>query len=441
MRVAMLMPMAQESAIADVMLQAVPDLSASWDIEIWHPVTADPRTSPVPTRPFGPADAETTAELEAFDLVIYVLGNSDYHSRMLPFMSQVPGLVVLHDASMTDLVRQAALEDGVLEQVAREIELRHGREAALTFRTGIPEGSGGNWLHFCSEFPLTDHVVKGSLGAVVHSEWHARQVEGLTLGDVFVAPLPVPSTQLRDDEDLSATTGLRMLDRLPEAAVLVVTVGAVNANRRIDAVLTAIADDDRLAARLHLWAVGPVEPRSRRELTSLAAMRGLGDRFRLTGRVPESTLQTILQRADIALALRDPVLEGQSASVLTQMLSGTPVIVFDHGHYSELPNAAVVKVDPSDAISGLQNALHTLADDEVRRSAAGESARDYVLTSRSGSAYAAALQRAGERAVSFKAVAQTSASVAARLRRLNLHRQEPMVEAATDLIFELFDLS
>ena len=57
-------------------------------------------------------------------------------------------------------------------------------------------------------------------------------------------------------------------------------------------------------------------------------------------------LQEVLARADVAVALRDPVLEGQSASVLTQLLSGTPVVVYDHAHYSELPDDAVVKVAP-----------------------------------------------------------------------------------------------
>ena len=35
MKVAMVMPMSPESAIADVMTQTVPDLSARWDLEVW----------------------------------------------------------------------------------------------------------------------------------------------------------------------------------------------------------------------------------------------------------------------------------------------------------------------------------------------------------------------------------------------------------------------
>ncbi len=441
MRVAMLMPMAQESAIADVMLQAVPHLSAGWDLEVWHPVTADPRSCPVPVRSFGPADAETVAELESVDLVVYVLGNSPLHSHMLPLMREVPGLVVLHDASMTDLVRQTAVNFGVLHEVAREIERRHGADVAAAFRSGDPRKLGLDWMRFCAEYPLSDLIIRGSLGAVVHSSWHAGLVDGLTLGDVSVAPLPVPSTRTRDDGTASLTGSTHALDRLPADAVLAVTVGAVNANRRIETILAAVSDDPALATRVHLWAVGPAESRTRQDLLSVASMRGLADRFRVTGRVTDDVLQAILARADVALALRDPVLEGQSASVLTQMLSGTPVIVFDHGHYAELPDDAVVKVEPSDGAAGLRVALHALVDDEPRRVRAGEAARDYVLTSRSGSAYADVLLDAGERAVKVKAVAHTGADVAARLRRLGLHREPAVTDAVSDLLLEMFDLA
>jgi glycosyltransferase involved in cell wall biosynthesis len=288
--------------------------------------------------------------------------------------------------------------------------------------------------------PLDNIAVEGSLGAVVHSRWHAQRVDGLTLGDVTVAPLPVPSTRLGFDENEKASS-TSLLGALPDDAVLLVTVGAANTNRRIDLLLQAIADDDVLADRVHLWAVGPATTEARYELQRLAKTLGLQDRFEVTGRVTDALLHEILARADIAAALRDPVLEGQSASVLTQLLSGTPVVVFDHAHYSELPDDIAVKVDPKDALAGVRSALRLLVDSKSERARRGERARDYVLGSRSGAAYAAALLDAGELALATKPLAYLSTDLGSRLHRLGLHQEPAVVNAVTDLAFDLFDLA
>jgi glycosyltransferase involved in cell wall biosynthesis len=440
MKVAMVMPMSPESAIADVMMQAVPDLSARWDIEVWCPSEPSYRPCPVPVRPYADADHQLLKALAAFDLVVYVLGDSPWHSRILPLVRRLPGLAVLHDASLTNLVRHTSIERDELDLLVHRVEMEFGSDKAEMLRSAAPVGGADAWLRFCAEVPLDEVAVEGSLGAVVHSRWHAQRVDGLTLGDVTVAPLPVPSNNLGFDENESQSSSL-LLGNLPDDAVLLVTVGAANANRRIDLLLQAVADDEVLSNRIHLWAVGPSTSQARSDLLRLARTLGLQDHFAVTGRVTDALLQEILARADIAAALRDPVLEGQSASVLTQLLSGIPVVVFDHAHYSELPDDVAVKVDPKDALAGVRSALRLLVDDERERTRRGERARDYVLGSRSGTAYAAALLDAGERALSTKPLAYLNTDLGARLHRLGLHQERAMVNAVTDLAFDLFDLA
>ena len=55
--------------------------------------------------------------------------------------------------------------------------------------------------------------------------------------------------------------------------------------------------------------------------------------------------------------------------------------------------------------------------------------------------YANALITAGQRALATKPVARLSADVGARLRRLGLAERPVVVDAVTDLAFELFDLA
>lgn len=440
MKVAMVTPMSPESAIADVMTQAIPDLSRRWDLDVWCPSEPNYRPCPVPVVPYVEADADVLNALAAYDLVVYVLGNSPWHSRILPLAQALPGLVVLHDASLTDLVRQTAIERGELELLVQRQGMRIGAERADVLRHASLPGGTDAWLRYCAELPLDDVAIEASLGVVVHSEWHARRVDGLTLGDVTVAPLPVPSTRMGFDENQTNGSSL-LLARLPADELLLVTVGAVNANRRVDLLLQAIADDDVLAARVHLWAVGPAEERAASELIRLANRLGLRDRFAVTGRVTDTLLQEILARADMAAALRDPVLEGQSASVLTQLLSGTPIVVFNHAHYAELPDDVAIKVDPKRASTDIGTALRVLVDDAAERARRGGRGRDYVLDSRSGAAYASALLDAGDRALAARPAAHLAADLGMRLRRLGLHDEPHVINAVSDLAFELFDLA
>jgi len=440
MRVAMVMPMSPESAIADVMTQAVPELSQHWDLEVWCPTEANYRPCPVPVIPYDAPGQDVLDALASRDLVVYVLGNSPWHSRILPLAQRLPGLTVLHDASLTGLVRHTAIETQELDSLVRHVEAHFGFEDADILRAaGTALVTPERWLRFCAEVPLVDVALRGSLGVVVHSRWHARQVEGLTLGDVTVAPLPVPSTRLGFDNNQSGRAS-RLLGKLPDDAVLLVTVGAVNANRGIDLLLEAIADDEALGA-VHLWAVGPAEDTVRISLLNRARALGLSERFAVTGRVTDGLLQEILSRAEISAALRDPVLEGQSASVLTQLLSGTPVIVYDHAHYAELPDDVVLKVPLESKVAGVRAALHRMVADDIERARRGARGRDYVLNSRSGAAYATALLAAGDRALSALPRAHMTADLGERLRRLGLHREPAVLEAAADIAFDLFDLA
>ncbi len=438
MKVAMVTPMARESAIADVMMQAVPDLAVDWELDVWSPDESARRPCPVPVIPFS-ADASVAEALSVYDLVVYVLGDSPLHSRILPLAQRVPGLVVLHDASMTNLVRRTAVETGTLDELVDRIRAQSGdRVAEIVLEPSLAPGGDG-WLRLCEELPFDDLVLEGSLGAVVHSAWHGKRVDGLTLGDVTVAPLPVPSARGGRDSSHNPDAERRLSD-LPDDALLLVTVGAMNANRRVDLLLEAISGDPALQ-NVHLWAVGPAEGTIVGEIAATARRLDISDRFASTGRVSDQLLTQILARADMAAALRDPVLEGQSASVLTQLLSGTPLIVFDIAHYAELPDDVAIKVAPAAGTEGLRQAIRTLAADPQQRERRGEAGRDHVLNTRSGSAYAAAILEAGERALAAKPRLHLGTDLARRLQRLGLDQEPAVVAAATDVAFDLFDLA
>lgn len=440
MRVAMVTPMAPESAIADVMCQAVPDLALHWDLDVWCPSEPELRSASVPLSAYLLPDGAVVQALSDYDLVIYVLGDSPRHSRILPLAREVPGLVVLHDASLMNLVRHTALETGTFPELLEHVAATTDAQTADLLEHPELLRDRAAFLDLCARLPLDDWAVERALGVVVHSRWHGQRVDGMLLGDVTVAPLPVPSARLGLESNEGPDPD-RLLLGLPADAMLLVTVGHVNANRRVDVLLQAIAQDPALSERVHLWAVGAADADEASKLVRLAGDLGLGGRFAITGRVSDAALTDILNRADIGAALRQPVLEGQSASALSQMLSGTPVIVYDHAHYAELPDEVALKVAPDGGPDAVAAALRRLVDDEAYRTRLGHHARDYVLQSRSGSAYAAAILNAGELAMGRKVHAHLRIELAERLQRLGLHKEPAILDVAMDHAFDLFDLA
>ena len=439
MRVAVVAPTASP-AIADVTFQALAHVRHRWDAQLWHPADQpDPIGCPVPVRTFRQADEATVRKLAAHDLVVWVLGDSPAHYPMFTMARRLPGLVVLHDAAMTGTVRGAATAAGELSELIDDVTAHHGPDAAQRLRSGDTGLELQEWLQRCVDLDLNPQVLEGSLGVVVHSAWHARLVDGFTLGDVTLAPLPVPSsaadTATADDDGAVDAR----LEALPDDAVLLVTVGNVNANRCVDLLIDAVAADPWVRERTHVWAVGAIKDTMEDALRARADE--LGVRFVATGRVADRTLGTILSRATFAAALRDPVLEGQSASVLTQMLAGIPVLVLNHAHYADLPDDAVVKVAPGPQARGqIATALHRLGRDDAARAAIGAAAARYAGSSRSGRQYADALVEAGARALAARPLVTATRDVATALGRLTLNREPAVLAVTRDLLGELYGL-
>lgn len=122
------------------------------------------------------------------------------------------------------------------------------------------------------------------------------------------------------------------------------------------------------------------------------------------------------------------------------MRSGTPVVVYDHAHYSELPDDAAVKVDPAAGATGLAAALRRLADDEPGRVRLGIRGKEYVTMRHTGMAYGRAIQEAGELAMAVRPLVELMTDLAARLRRLDLDGDELALGVVSEGVVDICDL-
>ena len=306
MRIALLTPLVETSAIGRVMAAAADELARRHDVEIWSPRLGPRRRVGVPVREFDAATPMLARELEMFDLAMYAVGDSPWHVEIVKLARVVSGLVVLHDVSIANL--GVALYGAGPRAIGDDVATWYGDDIGAAFTRAMENPSDPAWIAVCARAPMVEHLLYASLGMVVHSAWAAGHVEGVTLGDVTVAPLPVEPVA-------EPTTLPGVLGAVPDDAVVLATVGYVNANRRIDAIIDAVAADRALRERVHIAVVGDHSTAGRRVVLDLAERAGLRAHVHVTGRVDDGQLAAVLQRADVCAALRDPVLEAESASL------------------------------------------------------------------------------------------------------------------------------
>ncbi len=169
-----------------------------------------------------------------------------------------------------------------------------------------------------------------------------------------------------------------------------------------------------------------------------AAARGLAERVRVTGFVPDAELPAHLALADICACLRWPSNGETSASWLRAIAAGRATIVTDLGHQPELPVVDARNSQPLgpagetpialavailDEKHALKSALDTLARSPERRARLGEAARRYWQAHHTldhmADGYERVLRRAAERAAPAVALpAHLAADVDERLAAL-----------------------
>jgi glycosyltransferase involved in cell wall biosynthesis len=405
MKVAFVTPMEERSAIAEVSLRVIQAVRHRWDIDIWYPACDRPRYTAVPTSPFVHGK-KVARELASYDLVVFVLGNSPYHVEILAAARLVSGLVVMHDLSLIHLL--AAYDDehqvDLLESVARLC----GPPAAAIALDDYRLKPGGSLTDLAGLLPMTQVAMQNSLGVITHSHYAAEAISGQTAGLIAVAPLP----------NLQPLAGKGADDAGHE--MLLVVAGVVNSNKCIDRLIEAVAASKKLRDHARIRVVGSVSVEQRDYLAEVAAKAGLADRVELTGSLPLDEYDKALDDATVFVCLRDPVLEAASASLLDEMVRGRPVIVYNHGHYAELPDDAVIKVDPSGGQRALIQSLERLVSDLALGSDTGERGRDYVKSVHTAEAYARVLVDAGEAAMTAKAFIAGIRLLGRGLNRLGL---------------------
>lgn len=373
MRIAWCTPFSPESAIGLVSAMAVEELAQrdGIEVDVWHPAQSRGRTWSGTTKVLDPDQVD---ELATYDAVVYHLGDhSGNHLDLWKASLQVPGLVVLHDVALGNLFHGFLLEGGAYpEEFGRwygpEVQAR-----AAAVLAGEPHDAP--WLdEGGATHPFLSLATRGARHVVVHSQYAARSVTPVVLADVDVVGLPAPRSW--DVEPV-------LPDGVPTDVPIVLQAGVFNPNKRIDTVVAAVVELARTRPT-HLVVAGRPGVLGMQELHDLVRAQGLTD-VTVVENPSDAMLAGLRARADVAVVLRQPCLEGASYALLESLAAGLPVVAADDGSYAEVTGPFIEHVSTPPTPSDVAAALASLLDRETAGMAGA--AQAYVCEQHTAATY------------------------------------------------------
>jgi len=379
--------------------------------------------TPAPVRHWRTVDLDEL--FQSVDGVFVNIGDHYlYHAGVFGLLGKGPCVGIFHDFYLHNLFLGwlAAHRFGP-EVHDREIVGCYGEsqravaQAAREGRLSLEE--------FANVLPMTEWMARRCAGAVAHSPFYAPRLESACPGPVGLARLPV--------------TG-RGVTALPPRAgreVIALTVGVMNPNKCVDRVIDAIGASESLRSRLRYRLVGPISESEAARLTRLASDLGVVG-LEVHGAVDDSTLVEHLAAADIIACLRDPVLEGASASAIEGLLAGRPVLVADAGFYRHIPAEMAVKTPAPVRAEDIRIRLEQLIDDEPGRRALGARARAWAEDQFTVEAYARVLSDVLQAAAAAAPLQRVGRNLGFELAALGLAPEDPSVERIGRVLTEIF---
>ena len=307
-----------------------------------------------------------------YDRILYHFGNSNFHGHMFPLLEKIPGVVVLHDFYLGNVVEYLQTHGGWTNFWTTRLVHSHGYSAIKLLLT-LENRLGATW-----NYPTNFSVLDNAQGIIVHNE-HARKLcaefyPSYDANDWKVLPLAKSPNSATGREIARIKLGL------PQNAFLVCSFGFAQSTKLNDRLLNAwLASSLADNAECYLVFVGGISEGAygeelQRNIRSLLT----SGRVQITGFVPSETYEDYLQAADIAVQLRAQSRGETSAAVLDCLAHGIPTIINAHGSMAELPHRATICLQDNFSDDDLTNALNDLWSNESLRSKVGQAGQKLI---------------------------------------------------------------
>jgi len=312
-----------------------------------------------------------------YDCVLYCLGNSEFHAGALAQLRRRSGVVLAHEARLTDLYALSADEPGAVpDGFAARLDAMYDDP---TCRTAPPDRLTADEAERRGVL-MAAEVVALSDRFVVMSQFAADCVS-----------LDVPP-EYADRICVVPFAGRDVVEHpMPAAArePIVASFGIVNDIKQNSLPVAALPAILARCPDVSLVFVGPCADAERAHLTGLADALGVSGHVIVTGAVTDAEYAAWLDRAAVAVQLRRTANGECSGTVADCLAGGVVPIVSGIGAGRDLPADGVVSVGSNVSAAELATVVVDLLGDVDRRQDLVSGGRRYAA----GHSHAVVAQR------------------------------------------------
>ncbi|HYJ89221.1 MAG TPA: glycosyltransferase [Pyrinomonadaceae bacterium] len=332
-------------------------------------------------------------QLNLADLNVYNLGNNHlFHGSIWQVARRQPGAVILHDFRLHeffDSLYRNHWQD--TEGYLAQMEAHYGEQGLREASAALEKGATS--IQLIERYPLTALALENSLAVLVHTKEAFDELKQANRWLVAYAPLPF-STTLQP-----RTNGRSTRLHAPGHPYRLIVFGFINRNRRLDALLHALAQfprKDRFVLDIYgeVWDLAHI----RQRIQSL----GLRRHVILRGFVSESDLDRALANADLAINLRYPTVGEASISQLRIWAHSLPTLVTRVGWYGSIPDEIVAHVRPDHEEQDIQEHLGAFLDAADRFAEMGKQGYRLLVEQHTVEQYVEALLNLATQAQQFR---------------------------------------
>ena len=391
-RLAFVSPLPPErTGIADYAAQLLPALMDHFDITLIVQQEAVDLPPELATLPLQDA-AWLRAHAAEVDQILYQIGNSEFHSHMFALLRDHPGVVVLHDFFLANVMAYRQMRNDPPGAWTGALFHAHGYPALRAYQQA-PDRTALFKVYPCNL------AVLEQASAVIHHSSHAAVLARAWYGDDATrtwhsVPLPRAAPPVMDRIAARAALGIA------DDVFLVCSFGYITPNKLGTRLLAAwLASTLHASGRCLLVLVGANQdsPFGAQVARLVDAAQGS---VRIAGWSNDTVYRHYLQAADLGVQLRTSAQGETSAAVLDCMNYGLATIVNANGSMADLPVDTVLRLPDAFDDAALTGALERLYRDDIGRFDLGRRAARLLETeyrpAHGAARYAAALAQARE---------------------------------------------
>jgi glycosyltransferase involved in cell wall biosynthesis/SAM-dependent methyltransferase len=306
------------------------------------------------------------ANLKGFDAIVYQIGNNPYHTAIYQRALHEPGITVLHEANLHDLIRGTLLHSGGEGAYVREVMYE-------IFGHDLNDPQRGSLFEVpqTRTFTMLRRLLASSQRCIVHSRYAERIVRQKGFANP-VAVIPHGST-VRLVEAASSRQNLG----IPSAVPLIGLFGYHRPDKHEFECFRAFRRILATHPDAHLLIAG--QPHPEVHVEQWIERSGLERQVHVVGYQALEGYDRCLAACDIVLNLRWPTFGETSGTMMRAFGMGKVVVVSDTGASSEVPDDVCVHIPPDEfeerTLAGM---MEWLLEDPSRMQEIGRQAQDWV---------------------------------------------------------------